>query len=236
VALFNHENQEKLLSHLHGAALSVRASRAASEGVLAVGCALAMALKEKLDPQTLIPQTIACLEDAGAVNTATAEQLVRVESLLQLRAGLEMAVEQLGRGEAVARAAVGRGAGGSWPESASVALAFYCFLSTPEDIRLSVMRAVRAGVEPMLTGMLTGALSGAYNSTAGMPAAWRVALSLPAGTTSLRELWGVAGAAEILQLAARLFAAWSGVYQPAEAGIELCRWGAVAAPDLIRPR
>lgn len=236
VALFYHENQEKLLSQLHGAALSVGASRAASEGVLAVGCALAMALKEKLDPQTLIRQTIACLEDAGLVSPATAELLVRVESLLLGGAGLEMAVEQLGRREPAARAAASGGAGGSSPESASLALALYCFLSTPEDMRLSVMRAVRAGVEPILTGMLAGALSGAYNSTAGMPAAWRAALSQPAGTSPLRELWGVAGAAEILQLAARLLAAWSGVYQPAEAGIEPCRWGAVAAPEIIRPR
>lgn len=237
VALFYHENEEKLLSQLHGAVLSVQASRAASSGVLAVGCALAMALKEKLDPQTLIRQTIACLEDAGQVSPATAEQLVRVESLLELRAGLEMAVEQLGRREPAARAAANGGAGGSSPESASIALAFYCFLSTPEDMRLSVMRAVRTGSDPILTGTLTGALSGAYNSIAGMPVGWRGLLSPPATDTSpLRELWGVASAAEIIQLAERLLAAWCGVYQAAEVAIEPSRLGAVAAPQVIRPR
>ncbi|MBW4492314.1 MAG: ADP-ribosylglycohydrolase family protein [Oscillatoria princeps RMCB-10] len=236
MALFYHENEEKLLSQLHGAVLSLQSPRAASSGVLAVGCALGMALKEKLDPQTLIRQTIACLEDAGAVNPATAELLARVESLLERGACLEMAAEQLGRREPAARAAANGSAGESSPDSALIALAFYCFLSSPEDMRLSVMRAVRAGFDPILTGMLTGALSGAYNSTAGMPVGWRAALSQPAGTSPLNELWGVAGAAEILQLAARLLAAWSGVYQPAEAGIESCRWGAVAAPQIIRPR
>ena len=236
VALFYHENEEKLLSQLQGAGLGLHCPRAAISGVLAVGCALAMALKEKLDPQTLIPQTIACLEDAGAVNPATAELLVRVESLLERGAGLEMALEELGRREPAVRAAANGGAGGSSPESSAIALAFYCFLSTPEDMRLSVVRAVRAGFDPILTGTVTGALSGAYNSTAGMPVGWRRLLSQPTGTSPLRELWGVAGAAEILQLAERLLAAWCGVYQAAEAGIEQCRCGAVAAPQVIRPR
>lgn len=221
VALFFHENEAKRQAQLQQAVASVPNALQSRDGVLAVGFALTQALKEKLDAATLIPLMIAYLEESRAdeVDRAFLAQLRQVQTLLEQRAGLEMAKLMLVRHQEAT------------PNTTPITLALYCFLSTLEDLRLSVIRAARIGKAPQITCAITGALSGAYNSTAGLPIAWRTQSSQPE-TDSMSRLWGV-GVTEILQLAARLVAAWSGVYEVSDVSLESSRLRAVAAPQVM---
>lgn len=179
-------------------------------GALAIGYAIAQSLREKLEPATLIPKTLTFLQDT---ETPLAQQLSTVQTLLEQGASLEVASSQLCRD--------------AQPNSTPIALAFYCFLSTLEDFRLSVSRAARTRYQPQMTCGLTGALSGAYNSTAGIPVGWRVAWQQPN--------WGMSEATQILQLADQLLAVWSGVYATSTVE-QVPIFSAVASPRVIQPR
>ncbi|MBD0347400.1 MAG: ADP-ribosylglycohydrolase family protein, partial [Coleofasciculus sp. Co-bin14] len=183
-----------------------------SEGALAVAFAIALALTEKLNVTTLIPQTLAYLEIS---QTPLVHQLEQVQTLLEQGAGLDRTLTQLHR-------EVQRPGTPSSRPYIPIALAFYCFLSTPEDFRLCVSRAVRTGHQSQITAALTGALAGVYNSIIGIPVSWRLAADRMSNT--------VGG----LQQADRLLAVWSGVYDVSSA--QHCPWTAVAAPQVIQPR
>ncbi len=203
VALFLHENEAKLRDELVLASSLWQPASPTPSSVLAVGYALALALKEKLHPTTLIPQTLAYLKDS---QTPFGQQLEQVQSFLENGSGLEQVVSQLFK---VAQ-----------PSTTPVVLAFYCFLSTPEDFRLSVTRAIRTAYQPQITAALTGALSGVYNSLNGIPLGWRSSKRSDSG--------------EILQVAAHLLAVWSGVYDTTTT--QSTKETAVAAPRVIQPR
>jgi ADP-ribosylglycohydrolase len=217
VMLFFHEEERKLQDKLQQvvATLNPQASQA---GVLAVGYAIAQALKEKFTPFSLLPQTIGYLQASQldvtlpAASTSTlplVEQLLQVQTLLEQGVGLERTLISLLPSEAAPTADL------------AIALAFYCCLSTPEDFQLAVLRAARTGYQLPITCALTGALSGAYNSTAGIPVDCRI--SLDPGR-------------EILPLAAQLLATWSGVYQPTNFSSNASQVPTVAAPRVIRLR
>ncbi|MEM7757979.1 MAG: hypothetical protein AAF298_07625 [Cyanobacteria bacterium P01_A01_bin.40] len=56
----------------------------------------------------------------------------------------------------------------------AIALSWYCVITTPQDFKLSILRA--ASIDSSiaeLTTTLTGTLSGAYNGIAGIPGNWR---------------------------------------------------------------
>ena len=86
-------------------------------------------------------------------------------------------------------------------ESTAVAIAFYCVLDTPEDFFLSAMRS-RRSPHPQLSTALAGALSGYRNGITAIPVPWELAVE---GRDRLR----LAGD--------RLYVAWSGVYDVADA-------------------
>ncbi|MBD2182893.1 ADP-ribosylglycohydrolase family protein [Planktothrix sp. FACHB-1355] len=225
VALFFHEDEAKLRQNLHQVADVWQDDSVLKDGTLAVGYAIALALKEKLDPATLIPQTLEYLD----VETPLVQQLKQVQSLLDEGAGLEMTLATLMPRHSAPR------------PNAAIALAFYCFLSTLEDLRLSVIRASRCP-QAQITGAIAGAISGAYNSIAGIPVGWRLALgdrhssSGYENDSPLATLWGLNSEAELLRLAARLLAAWSGVYDADKFLIDTSIVAAVAAPKVIKPR
>lgn len=211
IALFFHENEVKLRHQMLKAASVWQQDGEASEGILAVAFAIATSLTEKFDSSTLIPRTLSYL---GSSQMPLAQQLERVQGLLEQRAGLETVLTELRldsqrRGDCLAHS------------DTCIALAFYCFLSTPEDFRLCVMRAIRSGVQPQITAALTGALSGAYNSITGMPVGWRLSVNRT-------HLGGHK------QLADRLLAVWSGAYD--SSSVERFQFSAVAAPQVIQPR
>jgi len=245
-AMFFHENKAKLREKIM-LAIEGWPNENKPEwetAILAVGYAIARTLKNKLDPATAIEQTIAYLKTDNALT----ELLLQVQILLQRGADLETATTHLCKSATEVRERDGKGEKKLPTESIvnpgnliPIALAFYCFLNTPEDLRLSVLRAARCGIAGQLTCALTGALSGAYNGVAAIPVEWRqVSLPTlePGSLVYGREpsFWGTGSDAKIVELANNLFAVWAGVYRP-DAGLDSAALArAVAAPYVIRPR
>lgn len=213
LSLFYHENEIKLRQNLLTLVDIWQQDSVTRDGALAVGYITLQSLTEKLNRATLIPQTIDFLGSASQV----AQHLAQVQKLLEQDAGLERAITELARD--------------SQP-STPIALAFYCFLSTLEDLRLSILRAARTGYQSEITSAITGAMSGAYNSTSGMTATLRMTL-FQLDTKPLAA-WGMKTEAEMLQLSDSLIAVWSGFYDKATYPDELNSVAAIAAPQVIR--
>ena len=245
-AMFFHENKAKLREKIM-LAIEVWPNENKPEwetAILAVGYAIARTLKDKLDPATAIEQTIAYLK----IDNALTELLLQVQILLQRGADLETATTHLCKSATEVRERQGEGEKKLPTESIvnpgnliPIALAFYCFLNTPEDLRLSVLRAARCGIAGQLTCALTGALSGAYNGAAAIPVEWRQVSSATLEPGSLvcgREpsFWGTGSDVKIVELANNLFAVWAGVYRPGAGLSSAALARSVAAPYVIRPR
>lgn len=114
----------------------------------------------------------------------------------------------------------------------AIGLALYCFLTTPDDFRLSLLRAIQTDYRLEVVCPLVGVLSGAYNGVMGIPAQWRFAV---AASQAKIPVWQ-RSTAEILQLADRLLAVWSGMCDPIQSTIVPNQSPAVFAPGVIRPR
>ncbi|MCW6049824.1 ADP-ribosylglycohydrolase family protein [Lyngbya sp. CCAP 1446/10] len=245
-AMFFHENKAKLREKIM-LATDVLPNENKAElqtAVLAIGYAIARSFKQRLDPATAIEQTIAYLKTDNALT----ELLLQVQILLEKGADLETAATHLCKSATALRERQGEGEKKLQTESIvnpenliPIALAFYCFLNTPEDLRLSVVRAARCGITGQITCALTGALSGAYNGVAGIPVEWRQVSLAEVKSQQLAEgrepsLWGTGSDAKIVELANNLFAVWAGVYKP-DTGLDSAALArSVAAPYVIRPR
>jgi ADP-ribosylglycohydrolase len=212
IALFFHEDSIKLRQQLQQAAAIWQHQPETLDGVLAVAYAIALALTEKLDCTTLIPRI---LDYLGTSDTPVVHQLTQVHTLLQQGVGLNTTLTQLrrevqSRGEPLGRSDI------------SIALAFYCFLTTPEEFRLCVSRAARIRHHPQITTAITGALAGVYNSLAGIPVSWRLAINRLNNGILMQEA------------ADHLLESWAGVYNVSESAQS--QRLAVAAPHVIQPR
>lgn len=228
VALFFHENPIKLRENLLHVLKIWEDDPIIRDGTLAVGYAIALALTEKLNPRTLIPQTISFL---GQTPTSIPKKLLTVQNLLEQGAGLSRAQAEFAKEEQL---------------SNTIAMAFYCFLSTLEDFRLAVLQATHNGnfmqhatpLNLQATGAITGALSGAYNGIGGIPINWQVLLLHRNSPT-----WGLTSFSQMLKLVDAFVAVWSGVYDltlnPRELTEEECEvdlLSVYAAPRVIRSR
>lgn len=207
---------------------------------LAVGYALALGLKEQLEPHALIPQIINILEEESPL----VELLKEVQSLLERRADLETAIRHLSnKAKLIKQKVSGMGEESKEKKAIdsqtasliSVCLAFYCFLSTPNNWQLAVQRAARTGRGSQICAIV-GALSGAYNSSAAIPVEWRGALNSRLRKTSGLISEVVASETEIIELAKNLWTLWCGVYNPKTMENKLNLVPAVAATNVIRPR
>ncbi|MBD2295025.1 ADP-ribosylglycohydrolase family protein [Anabaena sphaerica FACHB-251] len=231
VAIFFHEDPIKLKYNLLQVLHIWNPQPVVTDAALIMGYAIAKSLTEKLDPLTLISQTISFL---GETETLLPQKLLKVNTLLEQGAGLEQARTEFSRQEKI---------------SNNIALAFYCFLSTLEDFRLTVLRATdNSGRQDywylgsQSTVAFTGALSGAYNSTLGIPVNWQILLS-----SGDQPVWGMSSFSQMLKLADALVAVWSGAYnmtpntkeftkEGCDINWELAPLSIFAAPRVIRPR
>ena len=213
VILFFHENTAKLRLNLQLVVKVSQDNKIVQDGILAIGYAIAQSLTEKLAPHTLIPETVAFL---GETTSNLPQQLLKVNNLLSQGAGLEKVQAELSKVEEL---------------SNTIPMAFYCFLSTLEDFRLSLLRSEQIESPSLTISMITGALSGAYNSTGGIPVTWQILLS----QTELPES-RVNNFLLLLNLADLLLAVWSGVYNFDLHLKEVIVENAVAAPRVIRLR
>lgn len=199
LTLFFHDDALKLQQTLSQTVQLWQGDAEAEAQVFAVGYTIAQALNEQLAPARLVPQLIAALPTTSSL----IQPLERVQQWVQQQTNLATVAAELGL-------APSRDAG-------AIGLALYSFLTTPDDLRLSVQRAARVAPERTLVWALTAAFSGAYNSAAGLPLEWRLAaieLNLDSG-----------------ELADRLLATWAGAYGDTTLGDQ-----AIAAPNVIRPR
>ena len=212
IALFYHESEIKLRQNLQLALTAVGQNDAMiRDGALAVGYAIALSLNEKINAATLIPQVITFLGEPHQIT----QQLLQVQTLLNQQAGLERAIATLGR-----------------DATTPIDLAFYCFLSTLEDFRLSTLRAAQTDYQPQITTAIAGALSGAYNSISGIPVNWRMALSRFEAQQAGWETTEV----EMLQVSDALVSVWSGVYDQVTHPTDSNSVAAIASPRVIKPR
>lgn len=216
LALFYHENEIKLREYLQIAVAALGQDDPEIRDIaLALGYAIALSLQPKLHSAELITKTI---EFVGNSETTLTQNLCKVKIFLEQNAGLETVVTNLER---------------SNRPSSSFALAFYCYLSTLEDFRLSLRRVVEKSSQPQLTCAITAALSGAYNGLAGIPATLRQQVRCPSlGTGCVSMITEE----EMLRLCDALVAVWSGVYSLANQPIDLSQAAAIAAPRAIRRR
>jgi ADP-ribosylglycohydrolase len=235
IALFFHENQDQLHHHLQQTASSWQTGSEIKGGVLAVGHAIALALQEQLNPLDLIPQLLTELNLATHSPLFT-HQLQQVQICLEQQVGLARTISLLSLDpDALPLSSLGKS---SLVESSldnlsiaaeltALALSFYCFLSTPEDYALSLLRSAYGAVQmsrlKSLLGLpsvqimrlmevmiaLTGALSGAYNSLAGIPTDWRIKL-YPFQDSPLVGLGDLSPVDKIEGLAAQFLAVWAG--------------------------
>jgi hypothetical protein len=202
---FFHDNADLLQEQLQHLRAIWGLSAETVEDVLIWRYAIALALREKLNPSQAITQILARYQ---AGRTHLIQQLEQVQTFLHQGTPLEQVAFQMAR--------QGK------HDRSEIALAFYCFASTPEDFRLCLMRATRMGKQAALVSALAGALAGAYNSFSGIPLSWRVALQThPIGQ-------------KLARLAIHLFAVWAGVYQSDR--VNLVQVAAVASPLVIQPR
>ncbi len=214
LALFFHENEIKLRSSIELALASVGQDDPESQAIaLAVGYAIASCLQPSFHAPELISQTISFVGEERVIS----KKLSQVKILLEQNAGIETVATTLKQHH----------------PSSSLALAFYCWLSTVEDFRLCVGRVRQKSSQPQFTCAITGALSGAYNAMAGIPATLRQVLS---PDSDLMSDGSMTTQKEMLRLCDELFAVWSGVYSQPNQPNDLTKVAAIAAPLVIRSR
>ena len=111
-------------------------------------------------------------------------------------------------------------------QSTAIAIAWYCFATTPRDFRLSIQRANQ--VKPnlaLLTTVLTGTLSGAYNGMTSISCNWRFEIENS-------SCWHQEN-----QLLVKLFKSWLGIYDAEKNDVtHNLDLEAIAPPRLIQPR
>ena len=241
IALFFHEQPDRLRQQLRQG-IQIWPEQAGDEvleqAVFALHLAIALALKEELDPPTVIPTILNHLDPQIDLY----RQLQQVQTLTEQNVSLETAQEILlksSREFAMSPTTAQAGIGSE--DTTSIALAFYGFVSTAHDPDIALLRSVEMGLKTPMVSTLTGALSGAYNSFSSFPLSWQ--LQLQTATNSSSPIVSPAAQApggkpllpDILQSATELFSVWSGVYNTASSKkFEIDPTLTVAAPNVIR--
>ncbi len=219
VVIFFHENPVKMRENILEVLkiLSWQYEPVVRDASLIIGYAIAKSLNEKLNPRTVISETVSFL---GKTATCLPQQLIKVNDLLEEKATLATVQRELSSPEKL---------------TMNIGLAFYCFLSTLEDFPLTVLRANQNHqfANQDVTGAIAGALSGAYNSIVGIPVNWQMS---PSPTKSHES--GLHSFTQMLKLADQMMAAWSGVYDFSYDCCEFIETGYTifASPHIIRRR
>ncbi|MGD1700523.1 ADP-ribosylglycohydrolase family protein [Dapis sp. BLCC M229] len=225
VSLIYHEDEFKLQQKLHQWGKVWENYLEINLGNLVVGYIIAQTLTERLDPLTIIPKII----DYIGEKEPLVGQLRQVEKLINQGANLDAAINHLSKNvKSLEKQQIfceGQQRTLSSAFFIPISLALYCFLSTPENLGLAVLRSARTGWATQ-TCTIVGTLSGAYNSSAGVPVEWRQKMGF--------ELLGMKDEMQIMKLAKSLWAVWSGVYEPNNVTQNIVP--AVAASNVIRPR
>lgn len=211
ITLFFHEDINKLRQILLSLVKVEDEESILQDAILALSYAIAQILTEKFHPSTIIPQTISFLQQTTGV---ISQNLLKVEQMLRESPGLATVEAQLSNKGQLSQV---------------ISMAFYCFVSTPEDFRLSVLRVNQVDCCSEHLSAITGILSGVHNSIIGIP----VTLQVNAQNSSVRP--ELRNFSLMLELADALAAVWSGMYDLLPQTYELSQDRfAIAAPRIIR--
>lgn len=150
--------------------------------MLAIAGALIQSLQHRLNPAQFLPQLIAELSQFPGAPLPL-DSLIQVQSLVQARGSLSTARAQLGAL--------------SPDYSQEVALALFCWLTTPEQFVLTVLRAAQLRISPLVS-LLAGALAGSQTAVTHI-CHWQLATPL---------------VQDCQQRAAQILAIWSGADCP----------------------
>lgn len=202
-------------------------------GTLIIAEAIAQALTATLKPRQFMGEILTHLPISAALTTL----LTTVQGLVEHRVSLAKAAEELVKTEKtllISESPLDLG------DCLPFLLALYCFLSTPEDPKLSMFRAVQTGYSPVITTVLCGALSGAYNGKGSFPIQWQIARTCSTPSCDQNEstssrLNAALSEEESLKFATELFALWSGVYNTSNLPNPVLAHPVVAAPSVIQP-
>lgn len=211
VTLFFHENILELRNNLLKTLDVWDNDPEVRDAVLAVSYVIAQSLNEKVCWKMLLPQTNDFIGDASTKLPQNLLQIYNSVNNTVISQDIATVLEQ----EITPITAIG--------------LAFYYFISSPEDFRLCLLRANQNpcfGVETV-----GGILSGTYNSTLGIPVNWQIGQSNLKITPSL-----FTNCFQMLELADALVAVWSGVYKLALHSGTFKDKLIIAAPSVIRYR
>ncbi len=204
VSLIYHEDEFKLQQKLQQWGKVWENYLEVNLGNLVVGYIISQILIEKLDPLTIIGKII----DYIGEKEPLVGQLRQVEKLINQGANLDAAINHLSKNfKSLEKQEIFSEGQQRYLSSffIPISLALYCFLSTPENFGLAVLRSARTGLATQIC-TIVGTLSGAYNSSAGVPVEWRQKMGV--------ELLGMKDEIEIMKLAKSLWAVWLGVYDP----------------------
>ncbi|MGB7375954.1 MAG: ADP-ribosylglycohydrolase family protein [Rivularia sp. (in: cyanobacteria)] len=219
VAFFFHENHLKLRENL---LLTIKSHNPLiRDAVLTVCYLVAQSLNEKINPNTLASEITFFI---GETTTDIPIKLQQVNNLIAENLGYSELQNCLGKENNI---------------SNIIAVAFYSFINTKEDFRLTCLQAIKSPYNSRVCGAIAGAISGAYNSMAGIPITWHLGLD----EAKLAQ-WGLTSFSQMVKLADALVAVWSGVYYVLPQSIEvkedeqdlISPQEAIAAPYIIRLR
>ena len=135
-----------------------------------IGQTISLILRERFVAVELIPQVIRDLD--LALHLPLVQKLLQIQRELTQSADLA-AVAQLLEAASTDAALT--------PTNFALALALYCFLSSPDEFQFSLRRLQRLipavesnqAVDPVLAGGILGVVSGLYNGLVGLPIGWQ---------------------------------------------------------------
>ncbi|MCJ8283481.1 MAG: ADP-ribosylglycohydrolase family protein [Rivularia sp. ALOHA_DT_140] len=215
IALFFHENRLKLHQNLLLAITNYH-NPLLKDGVLSVNYLIAQSLNEKINTNRVVSEITSFI---GETTSDIPIKLQQVNNLIAKNAGYSELQNCLDKENNI---------------SNIIAVAFYFFLTTKEDFRLTCLRAIKNPQNSTVCGAIAGAISGAYNSIAGIPITWHLGLD----EAKLAQ-WGLTSFSQVVKLADALFAVWSGAYHllPELKEVEpdfISPLEVIAAPNIIR--
>ena len=219
IALFFHENHLKLRQNL--LLITKNHNTLLRDAVFTVCYLVAQSLNEKINPDTLVSEITSFI---GETTSEIPRKLQQVNNLIANNLGYSELQNCLDKENNI---------------SNITASAFYCFVNTKEDFRLTCLQAVKNQHNSKVCGAIAGAISGSHNSMAGIPITWHLGLD----EAKLAQ-WGLTSFSQMVKLADAFVAIWSGAYHVSPQSIEVKEVDrdlispveAIAAPHIIRLR
>ncbi len=225
IALFFHDQPEQIRQQLQAVfCQNPSPSSVLEEAIFAVSYGISLALTKDFNPCQLIPQILHPLDPQFNLH----QKLQHAQILTEQRVSLETVREQL----------FNSSRDPEQEHTAAIAFAFYCFVSTPQEPAIALLRAVQMGCQSSISSKITGALSGAYHGFSGFPLSWqhqlkKTTLSSPKNSSAEPQIREKFWVVDSLKLATELFSVWSGVYNTANSLFETKPTPVVIAPNRI---